>query len=441
VAADVLRVSITVGHRPRQIPVGIVGGARGELPLGDIHSAFQPVVDLDTLAVVGYEALARGPVGTPWERPEVLFEAGRATGRLAELDGACRSAAFGGARQAALTAPLWLFVNAEPEVLHTWALSPLEEMDGADLPIMVEITERALTHRPAELLTAVERLRKLGWGIALDDVGADSASLALLPLLAPDVIKLDLHLVQRRPGRDVAAVMNAVHAEAERSGALLLAEGLETPEHIMRARAFGATLGQGWHFGTPGPLPDHPAPPPITSRLRLRPRSPRSVASRSPFELVTQHRTPRTADRQLLLEVSKQLEEQAAAGGGSAVVLATFQDARFFTPATRRRYHRLAQTAAFVAALGADMPAVPLPGVRGGVLAPDDPLRREWNVAVVGPHFAATLVAQEVPGSSDDEEDRLFSFVLSHDRELAVSVASMLMSRVTPRPPRGAPHH
>jgi EAL domain-containing protein (putative c-di-GMP-specific phosphodiesterase class I) len=123
--------------------------AAGELPLKAIHSAFQPVVDLDTLAVVGYEALARGPAGTPFERPDVLFEAGRATGRLAELDSACRTAAFDGARKARLTAPTWLFVNAEPEVLHTWALSPIEEMDGADLPVMVEITERALTHRPA----------------------------------------------------------------------------------------------------------------------------------------------------------------------------------------------------------------------------------------------------------------------------------------------------
>ena len=212
------------------------------------------MVDLDTFAVVGYEALARGPVGTPWERPDVLFEAGRTSG---PARGARRRLPHGRLRRRAATpslrAPTWLFVNAEPEVLHTWALSPIEEMDGADLPVMVEITERALTHRPAELLAAVARLRTLGWGIALDDVGADSASLALLPLLAPDVIKLDLHLVQRRPGRDIAMVMNAVHAEAERSGALLLAEGLETPEHVRRARAFGATLGQGWHFGAPGP--------------------------------------------------------------------------------------------------------------------------------------------------------------------------------------------
>jgi EAL domain-containing protein (putative c-di-GMP-specific phosphodiesterase class I) len=428
------------GTRLRPGPVGAAGA--GELPLKAIRSVFQPVVDLDTLAVVGYEALARGPAGTPFERPDVLFEAGRTSGRLAELDSACRTAAFDGARKARLTAPTWLFVNAEPAVLHTWALSPIEEMDGADLPVMVEITERALTHRPAELLAAVARLRTLGWGIALDDVGADSASLALLPLLAPDVIKLDLHLVQRRPGRDIAMVMNAVHAEAERSGALLLAEGLETPEHVRRARAFGATLGQGWHFGAPGPLPAKPAPPPITSRVQLRPRTVQAPGA-SPFDIVTSSRPPRTADKALLIEVSKQLEEQAAAaGGGSSVVLATFQDARFFTPATRRRYHRLAQTAAFVAALGLDMPPTPLPGVRGGVLKPGDPLLDEWDIAVVGPHFAGTLVARQLPGQETGDDDAQYSFVLSHDRQLAVAVATGLMSRVTPRPtttPGGIP--
>jgi EAL domain-containing protein (putative c-di-GMP-specific phosphodiesterase class I) len=425
---------VTTAVGSTRLRPGAAGAAgAGELPLKAIRSAFQPVVDLDTLAVVGYEALARGPAGTPFERPDVLFEAGRTSGRLAELDSACRTAAFAGARKARLTAPTWLFVNAEPEVLHTWALSPIEEMDGADLPVMVEITERALTHRPAELLAAVARLRMLGWGIALDDVGADSASLALLPLLAPDVIKLDLHLVQRRPGRDIAMVMNAVHAEAERSGALLLAEGLETPEHVRRARAFGATLGQGWHFGSPGPLPAKPVPPPITSRVQLRPR-PQQAPGASPFDIVTSSRPPRTADKALLIEVSKQLEEQAAAaGGGSSVVLATFQDARFFTPATRRRYHRLAQTAAFVAAIGLDMPPAPLPGVRGGVLKPGDPLLDEWDIAVVGPHFAGTLVARQLPGQETGDDDAQYSFVLSHDRALAVAVATGLMSRVTPR--------
>ena len=65
------------------------------------------------------------------------------------------------------------------------------------LQVVVEITERALASRPAELLRTAERIRELGWAIALDDVGAETASLAFMALLRPEVVKLDL---APRPG-------------------------------------------------------------------------------------------------------------------------------------------------------------------------------------------------------------------------------------------------
>ena len=66
------------------------------LAAGAVRSVFQPIVDLDTGQVVAYEALARGPEG-PLARPDALFAAARLDGRLAELDAACRTAAFRGA--------------------------------------------------------------------------------------------------------------------------------------------------------------------------------------------------------------------------------------------------------------------------------------------------------------------------------------------------------
>src|SRR4051794_40500449 len=216
---------------------------------------FQPIVELDSGAVVAYEALARGPVGE-LERPDALFAAARTAGRLAELDAACRTAAFRGAVAAGLLAPLCLFVNVEPEVLDTAPLTELlaiaEEAPG-HLRVVLEITERALAARPAELLRTVERVRSVGWGVAVDDVGVEAMSLAFLPLLRPDVVKLDLRLVQERPGPAIAEIMNAVNAYAERTGARVLAEGIETDAHLATARALGATLGQGWLFGRPGP--------------------------------------------------------------------------------------------------------------------------------------------------------------------------------------------
>jgi EAL domain-containing protein (putative c-di-GMP-specific phosphodiesterase class I) len=83
----------------------------------DLRVVFQPIVDIDASTVVGYEALARGPAGSPLESPGALFPAARAAGCLAELDSACRERAFRTAIASDHLAPLTLFVNVEPEVL------------------------------------------------------------------------------------------------------------------------------------------------------------------------------------------------------------------------------------------------------------------------------------------------------------------------------------
>jgi DICT domain-containing protein len=152
----------------------------------------------------------------------------------------------------------------------------------------------------------------------------------------------------------------------------------------------------------------------------------------SPFAVVTRARGDvRRADKRLLLALSLQLEHQAAALGDSALIVSAFQTAERFTPLTRRRYTLLGADAAFVAALGVEMDAEPAPGVRGAALAADDVLRGEWSVAVLGPHFAAALVAVDL-GDDGPEMERRFDFALTYDRDLVVEAASALMRRVQP---------
>lgn len=331
-----------------------------------------------------------------------------------------------------------MFVNVEPETANVTFLQPPpgspEDASGvctpaADFQIVVELTERALIAEPIELLKLVARVRARGWGIALDDVGADRGSLALLPLLKPDVIKLDLRLVQQRPSAEIAQIVSAVHAEAEGSGTVILAEGIETEEHLNIALSMGATLGQGWLLGRPAALPQ-PLPELTGSPVQIVDRGD-PVSTETPFALGAALRAPRRSRKALLIEISKHLERQAMVAGESTVVLATFQDASFFTTATGRRYAQLASQAALVGALGEGMPPEPLPGIRGCVLDPDDPLVGEWDIVVVGPHFAATLVARDL-GDTGPDNDRRFEFVLSHNRDLAIQVAFVLMSRVWP---------
>lgn len=397
---------------------------------GHVRSVFQPIVDLDSGAVVAYEALARGPQG-PLERPDLLFAAAREAGRLRELDELCRRTALTTAIATGVVAPLTLFVNVEPEVLDT---APLEELValGAAAPeglqVVLEITERAIAARPAELLATVQRLRDAGWRIALDDVGAEDLSLAFMPLLRPDIIKLDLRLVQQRPGPKVAEIMNAVNAEAERSGTVVLAEGIEHEEHRRTALALGARLGQGWLFGRPGDalVPGAPVAP---LQLRTPPVVRRQA---SPFACLPAGTPLRRSTKALLIEVSKHLEREAMRLGPTCTVVATFQEARHFTPATARRYGELVGRAGFVAAIGQGLDREPVAGVRGADLDADDAVRGEWDVAVLAPHFSAALLARDL-GDTGADQERTFEFALTYDREVVADAAEALMSRVLPQ--------
>jgi EAL domain-containing protein (putative c-di-GMP-specific phosphodiesterase class I) len=119
----------------------------------------------------------------------------------------------------------------------------------------VEVTERDLCDAPGDLLRVAATLHELGWEVALDDVGANDAGVALLPVLRPDVVKLDMGLLAPRLSRGQRVVLRAVEAYVAATGAAVVAEGIESQAHLDRARALGADWGQGWLLGPPGPLP------------------------------------------------------------------------------------------------------------------------------------------------------------------------------------------
>jgi diguanylate cyclase (GGDEF)-like protein/PAS domain S-box-containing protein len=225
--------------------------------------------------------------------------------------------------------------------------------------------------------------------------------------------------------------MNAVNAYAEASGALVLAEGIEDAAHLRMAKALGATLGQGWLFGRPAP---RPAAGQRTSAMGLPTPPPARAGDDevSPFQCLPPAAQLRRAPKALLIELSKQLERQAMRLGDTCVVAATFQEARHFTPATTQRYRDLVSRVGFVCALGEDLPVEPLPGLRGTHLHPDDPVRGEWDVVVLSPHFSAALLARDLHDEGPDL-DRTFEFALTYDRDTVVRAARSLLGRVAPR--------
>jgi EAL domain-containing protein (putative c-di-GMP-specific phosphodiesterase class I) len=409
----------------------LTGADLWSVGLPPVVSVYQPIVNLDSGSVVAYEALVRGAPGSRLRSPAELFGWARSQGRVVDLDWACRLSAVTGALGNRLPAGSGLFINVEPTVgtgPQADLLDRLAELaDATGARLVVEITERRLGDDVARLLRFADEIHARGWALAIDDVGAEPASLALMPFLAPDVIKLDLQLIQARTTVATARIVNAVMAQSQRTGATVLAEGIETPAQQELALSMGAELGQGWLYGRPEPLPSEHVASPISLREWVdRPRPPLS-----PWELVRSAPSLRRARRPLLDAMSLHLERQVFAGDDATVLLGAFQQAAYFNARTARRYERLAASAFRVAVLAADVGPEPAGGVLGRALGPGDPLLHEWTVVVVSPHFAGALIAHDV-GDRGIEAERRFDYVVTFDRDIVLEAAGSMLRRAQP---------
>ena len=145
-------------------------------PTARSTSASSPSSTSCSQRTVGFEALARGPIGTELETPGALFDAARDAGRLDELDWLCQRSALRAAVRAGLRAPSVLFVNVEADSSGFLPLDlrALYAEATAQMVVAVELTERALTRRPGALLGRVADMRALGCVLALDDVGGET---------------------------------------------------------------------------------------------------------------------------------------------------------------------------------------------------------------------------------------------------------------------------
>lgn len=375
---------------------------------------------------------------------EVFTHAVR-TGQAAPLERRCIEAAIVGAEDARLAPGSTLFINCEATAPFLSRADSAILARGAErFQLVFEVTERSLLTRPGDLLRKVVSLRQEGFAIALDDVGADLNALALLDVLAPDVIKLDLTLVQSRPHYQQARTWAAVLAHHERAGAHVLAEGIETAEHLHRALALGATLGQGFLFGRPrrlgrGATTSAPQPPIRTQRP--------CVDFGSPFDAVAAHRsstrnglTPLTIRRHTkgtVVALSRYLEQQALDASDPPMVLTALQRAEFFTGETKTRHEQLAVHSPLVAVFGRDVAGDLGSGIWGVRFTGDDALGDQWIVLALGANIAAALVCKEV-AAHDGSDDRIFDVASSNDRTVVTRIARQLLSRML-SPPTQSP--
>lgn len=353
------------------------------------------------------------------------------SGRQHSLERRCIDAALTGAFSARLPAGTAVFVNCESSTPHIErADCPLLARAADRFNLVFELTERSLLTDPHDLLRKVAALRSDGFAVALDDVGANLSSLALLDVIAPDVIKLDLAVVQSRCRYDQARTWATVLADHERAGAVILAEGIETEEHLQRALALGATLGQGFMFGRPRPLDAcGRGVTAWTPAVRANQSLPDAG---SPFDALARQVPAHRQGKAAVLALSRYLEQQVFVAPDPPMVLTSLQRTEFFSGVTRDRYHRLAALAPLVAVLGRDVAEDLGSGVRGVQFCSEDPLNREWIVLTLGANVAAALVAREV--ADDDrpgrDANRCFDVLLTNDRALVTEAARMLLGRM-----------
>ena len=375
---------------------------------GALRTLFQPIVDLATDEVVGFEALTRGPAAAGVESPDALFAAARSCRRLAELDWACRCHAFRTATAGALRPPHRLFVNAEPQVLGTACPDHLLRdwvTAHRRLRVVIEVTERYLCDAPGDLLRVAATLHELGWEVALDDVGANDAGVALLPVLRPDIVKLDMALLAPRLSRAQRQVLSAVEAYVARSGAHVVAEGLETEQHRRRAVDLGAHWGQGWLLGRPGPLaPVRASASDKPARVGARPGADPRVRA-DPFRLLAAAQERRTqppervTEPEVVAAVADACQAALTLSGGSLVLVALGRSA-LAPPGLRHLLARLRDVCALVVLLAGEQDVGPGPVVRTTLLDAADPLRSDAAVVLLSPERALAFHARQAPDGS-----------------------------------------
>ncbi len=216
------------------------------------QTVFQPLVDLTDGRTVGHEALSRFDDRVP---PDRQFADATTCGLGTEMEVATLRRAFDAAR--ALPDDTWLSVNASPRLVL--AHQPLHDLIAASRRrCVVEVTEHASIGDYGLFRRAFERLPS-ETELAIDDAGAGYSSFRHILELQPRLVKLDRHLIS---GIDLdkarQALVRALATFAGSSGALLVAEGIETQAELAVLQALRVPLGQGYLLGRPTPTGQRP---------------------------------------------------------------------------------------------------------------------------------------------------------------------------------------
>ena len=250
--------------------VFVPGTERMAVPYESLHDAlrnnalethFEPILDLQSGRVAGYESLARwttsdlGPI-----RPDVFIRLAEETGLIAELTRWSLNTTLRHASQVrAAGRPMHVSINISPRVfgqrdIVAQVTSALSVWDVPAQDVTLEVTESALMEEPSASLCLLDRLRGAGLGIAIDDFGAGYSSLAHLKQFPATELKIDRGFVtDMRHDQRSARVVRSIIDLGHHLDVSVVAEGVEDGETVKILRALGCDRAQGYHIGRAEP--------------------------------------------------------------------------------------------------------------------------------------------------------------------------------------------
>ncbi len=224
----------------------------------EIDYAFQPIVNIHTGAVFGFEALMRGHDRFGFDNIPMFFEYAFARGMLHRLDLILREIAVAKFTRLALDGSQHLFFNIDPRLLESGDYEA-----GRGLPILarhklsptrvcLELTEDEKVVHNSSTLGILSKYRSQGYRLAIDDFGAGYSGLRHLYESQPDFVKIDRFFIS---GMDsdhkrklfVSNIVNLAHV----LGLQVVAEGVENEAELRACREIGCDLAQGYFVGHP----------------------------------------------------------------------------------------------------------------------------------------------------------------------------------------------
>lgn len=223
---------------------------------GNISTVYQPIVSLINGEVIGFEALSRGPEGSPLRSPDKLFASAVLHNRAWEMEQLCRVKAIERAEE--LKKDKFLFINVDPNIFRDEKFKKgftkefLAKHDMSPESIIFEITEKTSIEDYRSFKMALNNYVEQGYKIAIDDTGSGYSGLKMLTETKPHYVKIDMDLI-RNINLDTfkQALIECFVKLSEVTNMKLIAEGIETEAELTTLISLGVYAGQGYFISRP----------------------------------------------------------------------------------------------------------------------------------------------------------------------------------------------